>query len=102
VLGDRRIVVCRELTKLYEEIFRGSAAEALDHFEKPRGEFTLVIEGSDETQPKQQVGLDVDAELSSLRDQGLRARDAVRSVSERAGLPHREVYNRWLALPKQD
>ena len=102
VLGDRRIVVCRELTKLYEEVFRGTAAEAIEHFAKPRGEFTLVIEGSDEAQPKQQVAVDVDAELSSLREQGMRARDAVRTITERSGLPHRQVYDRWLALSKQD
>jgi len=45
VLGDRRIAVCRELTKLHEEIFRGRVTEAIDHFAEPRGEFTLVIEG---------------------------------------------------------
>ncbi len=102
VLGDRRIVVCREMTKLYEEIFRGTAADALEHFEKPRGEFTLVIEGSSEPQPKQQVAIDVDAELSALREQGMRARDAVRAISERSGLPHRQVYDRWLVLAKRD
>ena len=45
VLGDRRIAVCRELTKLHEEIFRGRISEAMGCFEEPRGEFTLVIEG---------------------------------------------------------
>ena len=44
-LGDRQIVVCRELTKLYEEIWRGTLTEAVAHFASPRGEFTLVIEG---------------------------------------------------------
>ncbi len=44
-LGDRRMAVCRELTKLYEEVFRGTPREALEHFTQPRGEFTLVIEG---------------------------------------------------------
>jgi 16S rRNA (cytidine1402-2'-O)-methyltransferase len=44
-LGDRRISVCRELTKVHEEIFRGRVSEARGHFVEPRGEFSLVIEG---------------------------------------------------------
>lgn len=100
-LPERRIVVCRELTKVHEEIFRGTATEALERFEKPRGEFTIVIEGNSEPQPKQQAEIDVDAELAALRNQGVRAREAVRQVSELSGRPHREVYDRWLALPKQ-
>ncbi len=45
ILGDRQIAVCRELTKIFEEIFRGRIAEALAHFKfkKPRGEFTIVL-----------------------------------------------------------
>jgi len=48
VLGDRRIAIGRELTKLHEEVFRGTIKEAVDHFTAPRGEFTLVIEGRQE------------------------------------------------------
>jgi 16S rRNA (cytidine1402-2'-O)-methyltransferase len=44
-LGNRRISVCRELTKVHEEIFRGRVSQAREHFDEPRGEFTLVIEG---------------------------------------------------------
>ncbi len=46
VLGDRRIAVARELTKLHEEIWRGTARGALEHFKEPRGEFVLVLEGN--------------------------------------------------------
>ena len=44
-LGDRRIAVARELTKLHEEIWRGAISAALQHFREPRGEFVLVVEG---------------------------------------------------------
>ncbi|MYD35950.1 MAG: 16S rRNA (cytidine(1402)-2'-O)-methyltransferase [Dehalococcoidia bacterium] len=45
VLGDRETVIGREMTKLHEEIFRGTLSEAIEHFEKPRGEFTIVVAG---------------------------------------------------------
>jgi len=45
-LGDRSIAVCREMTKLHEEVFRGSLRTAIEHFQKPRGEFTIVIQGT--------------------------------------------------------
>lgn len=45
ILGDRRLSVCRELTKIHEEIFRSRVSKAREHFTDPRGEFTLVIEG---------------------------------------------------------
>jgi len=45
ILGNRRLSVCRELTKVHEEIFRGRVSQAREHSTEPRGEFTLVIEG---------------------------------------------------------
>ena len=44
-LGDRETVIGREMTKLHEEIFRGTLAEAIEHFQKPRGEFTVAVAG---------------------------------------------------------
>jgi 16S rRNA (cytidine1402-2'-O)-methyltransferase len=45
ILGNRKLSVCRELTKVHEEIFRGRVSQAREHFTEPRGEFTLIIEG---------------------------------------------------------
>jgi 16S rRNA (cytidine1402-2'-O)-methyltransferase len=96
-LGDRRIAVCRELTKLHEEIFRGTLSEALDHFTSPRGEFTLVIEGAQPQSPSVSAD-DIDAALRRLRDRGLHAKEAVQEVMRALGSPRRAVYERWLAL----
>lgn len=54
VLGDRRICVCRELTKVHEEIFRGRVSQAREHFSQPRGEVSLVIEGKTRASLKSQ------------------------------------------------
>ena len=100
-LGDRRVAVCRELTKLHEEIFRGTLSGALDHFSAPRGECVLVIEGAGEGKPKLEEPADIDARLRELQAQGLRAREAVREVARHSGLSHRVVYQRWLALSRE-
>ena len=46
ILGDRKLVIGREMTKFYEEIYRGVVSDAIVHFTKPRGEFTVLIEGN--------------------------------------------------------
>ena len=96
-LDGRLIVVCREMTKLHEEVFRGTASEALSHFEQPRGEFTLVIEGSTESSDDD---TDVDALASNLlrqlRRQGTGAKHAVSHVTAVTGLSRRQVYQLWL------
>jgi len=45
VLRDRKVAICRQLTKIHEEVFRGTISQAIEHFTEPKGEFTLVIEG---------------------------------------------------------
>ena len=97
VLGDRKLAVCRELTKLHEEIFRGLVSDAIDHFTTPRGEFTLVIEGA-EAKSKPEDLSDVDQQLRELKASGERARAAVKEVAQRTGVSHQAVYRRWLAL----
>jgi 16S rRNA (cytidine1402-2'-O)-methyltransferase len=97
-LGDRRMAIGRELTKLHEEVFRGQASEALAHFAEPRGEFTLVIEGSGEEQSvaSQQEARDM---LARLRKEGLGAKESVAQITRNTGLPRREIYRLWLETP---
>src|SRR4030042_6827123 len=71
VLGNRRIAIARELTKIHEEIFRGTVEEAMEHFRQPRGEFTLVIEGRKEEAEESLLTPKIDKELRSLIDEGI-------------------------------
>ncbi len=97
VLGDRRIAVCREMTKLHEEVFHGTVSEALTYFERPIGEFTLVIDGSKQQKQNNSAMKDMaSALLYELRTQGSGAKDAVSHVSAVTGLPRRQVYQMWL------
>ena len=96
-LGDRRVAVCREMTKLHEEIYRGTVSDALAHFVKPRGEFTLVIEGTSNV-PNLESDDDVDDLLAEAKGRGMTARDAIAEVGALTGVSRRELYSRWLEL----
>ena len=100
-LGDERsIVACRELTKLFEEVYHGTLVEAAAHFSAPRGEFTLVIGGAGIPLKRQDAPLrpEVVEELRQLKAQGLSAKESVVAVTREHGLSRRRVYATWLKL----
>ncbi|HEX79374.1 MAG TPA: 16S rRNA (cytidine(1402)-2'-O)-methyltransferase [Dehalococcoidia bacterium] len=95
VLGNKRIAVCRQLTKMHEEVFRGTIAQALEHFDEPKGEFTLVIEGcSGNTRPK--LTLEAEKQLERMRISGAKAKEAIAAVAGQTGLSKKELYRAWL------
>ncbi|MDY6876016.1 MAG: 16S rRNA (cytidine(1402)-2'-O)-methyltransferase [Chloroflexota bacterium] len=93
VLGDRALAVCRELTKLHEEVWRGTVAGARSHFGdvEPRGEFTLVIGGVSEEHVRWDEG-QVQAALEELLAQGVPRPAAARRVAVASGWSRAEVY----------
>jgi 16S rRNA (cytidine1402-2'-O)-methyltransferase len=91
--GQRRAALCRELTKTYEEVRRGTLedlAAAADY----RGEITLVVEGATVTRPTDTT---LKTEISELVASGMSKRDAAATVAEAHNLPKREVYQLTLA-----
>ena len=96
-LGDREAAICRELTKVYEEVFRGRLSEAAEHFLEPRGEFTLVVEGRTKEAEVAEPTAELFAEIRRLRAAGVPAREALPGLSDRFGLSRRQLYRLWLA-----
>ena len=99
VLGDRRLAVCRELTKLHEEVFRGTVNEAIEYFREPKGEFTLVIEGRGNKE-KPEFNKDIEKQLQRMYLSGATAREAIAAVADETGLPRKKLYQAWLRLDK--
>ena len=90
---DRRVTLCRELTKLYEEIRRTTLGEAAAYYREtaPKGEFVLVVAGAEIEQ--QAVSLeDAVAQVLALKAQGVRLKDAAKEVAQHTGLSKNELY----------
>jgi 16S rRNA (cytidine1402-2'-O)-methyltransferase len=101
VLGDRRVAIVREMTKLHEEVFRGIISEAMGHFQQPKGEFTIVIEGC-EKEAKPVLTAEIENEIQALHRQGISAKEAVARLSATTGLSRKELYQAWLALKRSE
>ena len=99
-LGDRKLAVCRELTKMHEEVFRGTISQAIEHFAEPRGEFTLVIEGR-RGKDEPQLSEVIESQLKGMRQAGMTARETVARVAGETGLSKRELYRAWLRVRSQ-
>lgn len=93
--ADRRAAVCRELTKLHEEVARGTAAELADRFaEGARGEICIVVAGAEPVAADLGAGV---ARVLELVASGIRLKDAATEIAEQTGLGRRDLYEGALA-----
>ncbi len=91
---QRRIALCRELTKLHEEVVRTTLGEAARRYESeaPRGEFVLVVEGSAETEEQAATIDDGLKRVAELMEEGLSRKDGVKQAAKELGLSRNELY----------
>lgn len=104
---ERKIVLCRELTKKFEEFLRGTIGDALEWAEgsEIRGEFVLIIQGNEnadqDAQDKQEIQLPIPVQVQRLIDQeNIKPNAAIKQVAKLNGLDRHEVYNQFHYLDK--
>ena len=102
ILGNRKIVLCRELTKKYEEFIRGSVEDALNWAQdnEIRGEFCLIIEGADEAELTSEAawweGLSVEEHVNHyIEEKQLSTKEAIKQVAKDRGSQKREIYQAY-------
>lgn len=102
-LGDRRISVCRELTKKHEEIMRATIGDAIAYYQEqePRGEFVLVIEGKsymdiEKENQEKWMEMDLTEHMEVYESQGISHKEAMKQVAKDRGISRRDVYQQLL------
>lgn len=96
----RELVICRELTKLHEEVFRGTAESAISYFQQPRGEFVILIEAAPE-QDREITDEQIVESAKQVLGGGLTGKSAVQQVIKETGAPRSRVYPIVLAVQKE-
>ncbi|MGL5617299.1 MAG: 16S rRNA (cytidine(1402)-2'-O)-methyltransferase [Sarcina sp.] len=104
-LGNRRIAACRELTKLHEEIARGTIEEVINHFtnNQPKGEFVLVLEGKTKEEIEKEKKstweeLSIEEHIIKYINQGESKKDAMKLVAKDRGISKSDVYKHSLNI----
>lgn len=102
-LGCRRITICRELTKKFEEIRPTTIEEALDYYgqQEPRGEYVLVVEGKSFSRQKEEAQeswlmLNIEEHMNHYEAQGIERKEAMKLVARDRGISKRDVYQALL------
>ncbi|MGH4052473.1 MAG: 16S rRNA (cytidine(1402)-2'-O)-methyltransferase [Clostridium sp.] len=103
--GNRKISMCRELTKLYEEIIRLTLEEAVQYYTQnsPRGEYVLVVEGKskeaiDKDARAKWDSLTIGEHIISYMDEGISKKDAMKKVAKDRDMPKSEIYKHSLDI----
>ena len=107
-VGNRKITLCRELTKKFETIFPTTLVDALEYYEsnEPRGEYVLVLEGKSHQQKKEEkqaelLEIPIEEHMKLYEEKGIDRKEAMKLVAKERGISKRDVYNYLLKLEEE-
>lgn len=90
IFGDRNISVSREISKKFEEIYRGTISEVLDELKEPKGEFVLVVDGNKEKEKYDDI--DLKSHVNMLLKEGIEEKEAIKKVAKLHNVEKNKVY----------
>ncbi len=100
ILGDREIVLARELTKIHEEFIRGKISEILENKEEIRGEFVLILEGSCESKREMELKkfncMTLEEQYEFYKNHGLSKKEIIKQITKDRGVNKNEIYQYFL------
>lgn len=91
ILGDRKIAIVREISKIYEEVIRDNISEVIKICDRIKGEMVIVVEGARE----QEKDIDYSAEINNLLGKGYTKRDAIKEVADKYNISKNKLYNKF-------
>ncbi len=99
-LGNRKISISRELTKIHEETFRGTVEKAIEKFQtqKPKGEFVIVVEGAKGNEENSFDHISIKEHIKMYMDEGLSKKDSIKRVAKERNIPKSQVYREGIDL----
>ena len=98
IMGDRNISISREISKKYEEVYRGTITDVLNELTDPKGEFVIVVEENKDKEDYNDI--DIIDHINMLIKKGMRDKDAIKEVAKLHNMPKNEVYKMYLEVKK--
>lgn len=96
IIEDRKIVIARELTKIHEEFFRGDIEEAIKYTENIKGENIIVIEGNNNVEHNELMGMTLEEHYIYYKQQGYSKKEIIKKVAKDRKVPKNEIYMKYI------
>lgn len=98
ILGDRQIVLAREITKIHEEFLRGSISQILENYKEPKGEFVIIVEKSNENNEENDflLNLNLEEHYKYYEKKGLEKKEIIKKIAKDKNKNKNEIYQYFL------
>ena len=101
ILGDRNIVLAKEITKIHEEFIRGKISEILEKQESPKGEFVIIVEGSKENEEDEKLrnlnNLSLEEHFEYYKKQNFEKKEIIKKIAKDRNINKNEIYQHFLS-----